>query len=210
MKEITQVSDWDSIEGKLPLDFANTIESHASAQPIEKLESYFDLLVWSQAAGLLTHNKAQDLRADALNHPVEVSAVLAKAIELRETIYRIFSAVANDREPDTLDLARLNDALVEALVQAQIVSTSEGFEWSWDPGKGSFDQILWPIAHSAIDLLLSEDLKRVGECADDRGCGWLFYDTSRNRSRRWCSMDDCGNRAKSRDFYKRKIQKRSN
>ena len=56
--------------------------------------------------------------------------------------------------------------------------------------------MLWPVAHSAAELLISDDLDRVKQCADDRGCGWLFVDTSRNRSRRWCSMESCGNRAK--------------
>jgi predicted RNA-binding Zn ribbon-like protein len=208
MKETTLASDWDLMSERLPLDFANTVENHASAQPKDKLKSYFDLVTWSLAAGLLTENEAQYLLEEAETHPAEVSAALAKAIELRETIYRIFSAVANEKEPDRTDLERLNEALIEAMMQAQIALTSNGFEWSWIAGKGSFDQMLWPIAHSAIDLLLSEDFNRVGECADDRGCGWLFFDTSRNRSRRWCSMDDCGNRAKARDFYKRKTQKR--
>jgi len=59
------------------------------------------------------------------------------------------------------------------------------------------------VVHDAAGLLTSEKLDRVEECADDR-CGWLFLDVSRNRSRRWCAMEDCGNRAKARRHYKRK------
>lgn len=204
------MKDWDLVEERLPLDFANTAENHASTQPIERLNSYSDLVGWSRAAGLLAENEARCLLEEAADHSTEVSAVLVKAIELREAIYRIFSAIANEEEPDRKDLSYLNEALIKALMQAQIVPTSNGFEWRWVTGKDSLDQMLWPIAHSAIELLFSEELNRVGECADDRGCGWLFFDTSRNRIRRWCSMDDCGNRAKSREFYRRKTQKRAN
>jgi len=63
--------------------------------------------------------------------------------------------------------------------------------------------MLWPILRSGADLLASEDRERVGQCADDRGCGWLFFDASRNRSRRWCNMEDCGNRAKAKRHYAR-------
>ena len=206
MQETILPKEWD-LEGKLALDFANTAENHASAQPIEKLNSYFDLISWSQAANLLTENEARTLLGEVSKQSMAVSAALNRAIELREAIYRIFSAVANESEPDKKDLLYLSEAHIEALKKAQIVPTSKGFEWNWDSIKGSFDQMLWPIAHSAIELLFSEDLNRVGQCADDRGCGWLFYDTSRNHNRRWCSMNDCGNRAKSRSFYKRKTQK---
>jgi predicted RNA-binding Zn ribbon-like protein len=61
--------------------------------------------------------------------------------------------------------------------------------------------MLWRIVRSTTGLLTSEDLQRVGVCADDRGCGWLFYDTSRNRTRQWCSMRGCGNRAKAKRHY---------
>jgi predicted RNA-binding Zn ribbon-like protein len=64
---------------------------------------------------------------------------------------------------------------------------------------------VWPVAYSAADLLATPDqLARVGQCQDDRGCGWLFLDLTKNHSRRWCAMDDCGNRAKAKRHYERK------
>ena len=68
---------------------------------------------------------------------------------------------------------------------------------------GDLDQVLWSVLRSTTDLLTSKDLQRVGVCADDRGCGWLFYDTSRNRTRQWCSMRGCGNRAKAKRHYEK-------
>ena len=73
--------------------------------------------------------------------------------------------------------------------------TPEAFEWEWDTGSDDLAGMLGPIARSAADLLTSPELYRVGICDDEAGCGFAFFDTSRNRSRRWCSMEDCGNRA---------------
>jgi len=82
-----------------------------------------------------------------------------------------------------------------------------GFSGSW-PAADYLDRPLWPVARAAADLLQSEQLERVGECADDRGCGYLFLDTSRNHSRRWCSMESCGNRAKARSHDRRTRQEK--
>jgi predicted RNA-binding Zn ribbon-like protein len=63
--------------------------------------------------------------------------------------------------------------------------------------------ILNPIIHSAADLMISQELRKVKKCSDPV-CGWLFLDISRNQSRRWCDMQDCGNRAKASRFYQKK------
>jgi predicted RNA-binding Zn ribbon-like protein len=83
-----------------------------------------------------------------------------------------------------------------------IVSTEEGLAWDWACAEDALDRVLWPVVHDAAGLLTSQELKRVKKCADER-CGWLFFDTSRNHSRRWCSMESCGNRAKARRHYER-------
>ena len=63
--------------------------------------------------------------------------------------------------------------------------------------------MLGPVARSAAELLTSDRLDRLRQCESEKGCGWLFVDGSRNRSRRWCDMSDCGNRAKARRFHRR-------
>jgi len=62
--------------------------------------------------------------------------------------------------------------------------------------------VLWPVAHDAAELLASDQLPRLRECAAD-DCCWLFLDESKNRSRVWCDMRVCGNRAKARRHYAR-------
>jgi len=188
---------------RLSLDFANTADWHASDHPVESLTSYSDLVAWSQHVGILTDHRAQRLLKEAARRLVDATAVLERAIALREAIYRIFSAISHGHPPQAADLATFNAELSGALAQSQIVSTAEGFTWDWAGAEDALDGILWPLLHDAAGLLTSEELDRVGQCADDR-CGWLFLDTSRNRSRRWCSMEDCGNRAKARRHYERK------
>jgi predicted RNA-binding Zn ribbon-like protein len=72
------------------------------------------------------------------------------------------------------------------------------FTLGWAETRDELDGCLLPVVRSAAALLTSPELSRVGECADDRGCGYLFYDETRNRSRRWCDMGSCGNRAKAK------------
>lgn len=189
--------------GWLCLDFANTAEWHASDQPEEHLNSYLDLIGWAGKVGLLAHHQMEHLLQLATDQPQKATAVLERAIVLRETIYQIFTDIAHDRPPETADLAGLNAELSIALARSQIVSTGDGFSWGWDYEGDELDQMLWPISRSAAELLTSDKLDWVGQCADDRGCGWLFLDMSRNRSRRWCDMKDCGNRAKVRRYRQR-------
>jgi predicted RNA-binding Zn ribbon-like protein len=74
------------------------------------------------------------------------------------------------------------------------------FFWGW-AGR-TIDRPLWAIVRSAADLLVSDDRTQLRECSAD-DCHWLFLDTTRNRSRQWCSMTSCGNRAKARRHYAR-------
>jgi len=200
----TSAITWKLLGGHLSLDFANTADWHASDRPEELLTSYAALVSWSRQAEVLTDKQAKRLLREAANRPDEALAVLKRAIALREAIYEIFAAVAHEQSPQATDLATLNSALSEALAHLQIAPTETGYGWQWAGKEDALDRPLWPIARSAADLLTSDEAQRVGQCADDRGCGWLFLDTSRNHTRRWCSIEDCGNRAKAHRHYERK------
>lgn len=190
--------------GFLCLDFANTLDWHASEHPEEKLFNYGDLVTWTEEVGVLDASVARALRRRAEASEADAARVYERAIALREAIYRIFSAIADRRSPAPADLALLNGALGPASAHHVIVETDDGFRWAWtESAEGELDQMLWPIVRSAADLLTSDDLDRVRECADEQGCGFLFFDMSRNRSRKWCDMETCGNRAKARRHYHR-------
>jgi len=191
------------------LDFANTLRWHASDHPEEKLPTYPDLVKWASEHGLVTADEAQALGEMAHQHPDEAAQTFQRAVNLREAIYRIFSAKAHGQLPAQADLDPINAAVSEVLAKAQVFLTANDFQWGWVVDSPALDQMLWPIALAAANLLTSgELLPRVGECADDRGCGWLFLDRSKNRSRQWCDINDCGNRAKQKRYYERVRRKK--
>jgi predicted RNA-binding Zn ribbon-like protein len=187
---------------RLCLDFANTVDWRTSAQPQELLTSYADLVAWGQRAGIVPEGRARRLLEESVRGPTQAAATLERAIVLREAIYRIFAAMAAERAPESADIATLNRALAETMSRLQLAWAADGFAWRWSGDEDALDQLLWPVARSAAELLTSDEVGRVGVCAGE-GCGWLFFDTSKNRSRRWCSMQDCGNRAKARRHYRR-------
>jgi predicted RNA-binding Zn ribbon-like protein len=143
------------------------------------------------------------LLREARIDPVQAAVVLERAIEIRETIYRVALACTRRQAPVPADLEGFNRELKAALRHVRVAPGPRGLTWTWDPDDRQLDSVLWPILRSAAELLTSERQQRIGQCADDRGCGWLFLDNTKNHSRRWCEMNDCGNRAKARRHYQR-------
>lgn len=191
-------------EVELCLKFANTADWHASEKPVESLNQYDDLLHWSSERGLIGENQARQLGAIALRQPPAARDVLRRAVALREAIYRIFSSYAASETYSQGDLALLNDELGPAMAKLLVAGQATGFEMGWAE-EPALDMMIWPVLRSAARLLTSKEiLNRVGECADDRGCGMLFIDMSKNHSRRWCDINDCGNRAKQRRHVARR------
>lgn len=193
---------YDAEAGHLALDFANTVSNRAREDRHDWLHHYTNLVSWGKLVGLLPDRTAASLLQEAENNPDLRDKILQQAIMLREAIYRIFSAAAASQVPEEADLNTLNAHLTQALDHIRVVPVDGEFAWDWQGGDGDLDQMIWPVVRSAADLLTSDQLGRVGEC-QGKGCGWLFLDTSRNHSRRWCSMEECGNRAKARRHYAR-------
>jgi predicted RNA-binding Zn ribbon-like protein len=198
----TRAASLKLLGGRLSLDFTNTVDWRTGDHPEECLTTYSDLVAWSQHAGVLTGQQAQRVLREAARRPAEAQAVLKRAIRLREAIYHIFLAISRGRPQGATDLAAFNAELSGLLSRSKIIPAGEGFAWQWAADEDALDRMLSPVMRDALDLLTSEDLRWVRECPGD-GCGWLFLDASRNRSRRWCAMEDCGNRAKARRHYRR-------
>jgi predicted RNA-binding Zn ribbon-like protein len=189
------------------LDFANTVDRRPSPTPLERLRGYGDLATWAAGAGLLSARDARALAERARRQPAATAEVMRQATRLREAIYRVISAVASRRPPRSIDLDSINAAVAGAHAGARIVPRGGGFVRHWTGDRWALDRMLWAVAQSAEDLLTSSELLAVRECAAD-DCGRLFVDASRNRTRRWCDMRGCGNRAKVRRFYARRRGRR--
>lgn len=187
----------------LCLNFVNTVDWRGRKSPQEYFNTYQDLIKWSKHVGLITNNNRKILSQSADEYPSEARNVHGRALELRETLFRIFSSCTKSKVPEKRDLTAFNQYFSRTMRQSKIIQSKDGFSWDANGKKDELDWILNPVVRSAANLLVSNVLKRVKKCAD-AACGWLFFDISRNRSRRWCDMKDCGNRAKARRFYKRK------
>jgi predicted RNA-binding Zn ribbon-like protein len=188
--------------GRLCLDFVNTVGG-SRANPKERLNTYADLVAWGRQAGVLADRDADHLNRLASARPEEAQKVLTGAVALREALFRIFCGAAECRPQRSDDMATLNAALARALAHVRLDATAEGCVRVWGDDPGALDRMLWPVLRSAMDVLTVEDERtRIHKC-ESPTCDWLFLDTSRNHSRRWCDMKSCGNRAKARRYYER-------
>jgi predicted RNA-binding Zn ribbon-like protein len=195
---------FELVAGRPCLDFVNTLDgSRETGKTEEKLLSYGDLVAWAREAGVVTKREARALLREAGRDPGAAARTLQRARALREAIYGIFYAVAHrGHAPSKTDLAVLNAELSEALAQQKVVRTGDGFAWDWGAKHEALERVIWPVARSAAELLTSGEVERTRVC-EAGDCSWLFVDLSKNRSRRWCDMKNCGNRAKSRRHYER-------
>lgn len=195
------------IAGWLCLDFSNTLGDHASEHPREFLRSYFDLVKWSNYTGIISDEEEYSLLHKAEEFPNEAERVHKNAIELREIIFQIFSSIAKNTSLQEKDISEFNKKLSIMMKYSKLEITKTGIEWNVKGNKDLLDRPLNVVIQSAFMLLTSSELHKVKMCADERGCGWLFVDHSKNRSRRWCDMTDCGNIAKQKRFYRRSYKK---
>jgi predicted RNA-binding Zn ribbon-like protein len=219
MSDDTAPVRWKLIAGAPCLDFINTVGGRvpdpgskcAGGVRVmrESLESYDDLLRWADFASLVTGPELGRLRELAAEDPRRAAAVHARAVAFREALYRLGAAVAHGRQPTPCDVSWL-DQEWHAARDAQRISIRGGTQagritaaWQEEP---RLERLLWPLALDAVDLFSGGNhgvrLDRLKQCPGE-SCGWLFLDTSRNGSRQWCDMRDCGNLAKVRRFRQR-------
>ena len=222
---------WYGIDtGATPaLMFANTLDWRLREQPVELLRDPEDLLRWAWSAGVMELGEAEELRTWCAEHPRRAVRALERARELREAVADIFQARASGAIPEGA-LTILERFHLEASGARALRAHGAEVHWEWrdgspSPGRGALsksqgsprapraafrtnrvnpklERIAWAVALDAVRLLTGPEGDRVRQCADAQ-CGWFFLDESRNRSRRWCSMETCGNRNKARRFYRR-------
>jgi predicted RNA-binding Zn ribbon-like protein len=179
-----RASELELVGGHVALDLANTVNGPRDGELEQDfLTTADELAAWAVHAGVTPAPPPVDDR------------VLAEARELRDAVYAIFRAVAEGREPDPAALAALAGFHAAAVARARLVPAGGRFALAWD------GELLGPLAAAAVDLLRHGPLDRLKLCD---ACPWLFLDTSRNHSRRWCSMNECGGRLKMRRYRARR------
>ncbi len=189
--------------GHLCLNFTNTAEFRHTDHRLEFLHSYEHVLAWCWQNHLITEKAAERIGALATQRPAEAEAAFQQALELREMFYCIFTAAIANEFPGSGNLALLNQTLSRTQQQRGIsISDNADYGWAWTY-TDDLASVLAPLVFSGADLLASDQLGWVRQCPN---CGWLFLDTSRNHTRRWCSMDYCGSKVKSHRQYERRKQ----
>lgn len=203
MKEVDRrLEDLEWLGSHPALDFVNTVHAWDGDEPgDEYLRGYDEVLQWHRMAGLIGPVGTRALkqgsgRARAAAH--------RRVIELRDTLHRILRAVAAGQPlpQDALDV--LNGVIRETARWRRLTGENGRIACVWDFRGAPPRAILGPVAWQAAELLERGPLNRVKQCPDAAGCGWLFIDTSKNRSRTWCSMKTCGNAAKVKRFRERR------
>jgi predicted RNA-binding Zn ribbon-like protein len=185
------------VTGVLCLDFVNTVEPRASTRPGEYLVDPGVLVDWAADAGAVDAALAAGVRAWVGEHREAAERQLAALLTRREALYRVLRARLPGGRPATTEEPRLVAGWVAA-AHAHAVLVPDRPRWRWDwPAEATLRRAWWPVAASAGDLLSGRGVDHLGVC-DNLGCGWLYLDTTRNHSRRWCSMELCGNAVKSR------------
>jgi predicted RNA-binding Zn ribbon-like protein len=191
--------------GNLALDLVNTRDTGPDGEPgFDRLVDYQHLLAWAQQMGLLSQREADEAARRSAQTPEEAAGALQRIRALRSDIYEVFEAIAQDRNPSQASLNRLSHLHGEATARGLLVRQGDAFGWDWS-NTGELDRVLWPVSHAAVQLLTSGDLERIKRCGR---CSWLFLDATKNRSRRWCSMEGCGTHEKSERFVARRRAQR--
>jgi predicted RNA-binding Zn ribbon-like protein len=185
---------FDQTGGHAVLDFANTVSERTSPSPIERLTSYDDVVEFARQLSLLSDADAASLHTRAREDSAEAARIHRRAIELRDAIHSVFTAIVREERPPPDALAVLNRHLGQLQLTDDLAVT-------YCCSESGLDTPLAPIVRATLDLITGER-ERVRICASS-SCGFLFLDTSKNRSRRWCDMKQCGNREKARRHHAR-------
>lgn len=173
-------------------------------RPRDEFQDFAHVVAWARAKGIVPDGEAARLDHEASRRPRDADRALEEVRAVRSLMYRIFSGIAGGGDPARGDVEELNRRLAPALAHRRLREEAGawGWAWDWDGARGGMERVTWPVLLAAAELLTSDILSRVKLCEGD-GCGWLFVDASRNRSRRWCDMSDCGNLAKVRRYRER-------
>lgn len=202
---IAEPPSFDLCGGHPVLDFVNSLDNRFNEQGrIEGLGGYGDLLRFAGQAGLLDSAQVQRL-AGAVD-PSAGARALRAARGLREALAATLYAIVDGRSPPSSDLETIEHYCHAADHSRSLLwreaDGHRGLSWSWPGEEGNAQLPVWVLARAAIDLLLSPQMDRVRAC-EASTCRWLFLDTSKNRTRRWCNMKVCGNRMKARRYQTR-------
>ena len=209
METRTRVRDVDFMGGNAALNLIDTVGGELDrpvAPEDDFLLTYDDLVELALKTETLSQATARRLRREAGSHPRNAEAALRRALEVRSVLDSVFRPLAEGERPPARGLDELGELAADATARGRLVEGEDGrFAWSWNDVT-ELDAPIWPLVHSAVELLSDGPLDRVSQCGR---CRWLFLDTTKNHSRRWCSMEGCGTDAKMERYVARRRERRA-
>ena len=187
------------VGGELALDFANTSSGRETAGHLEHLRRAEHVVEWAAHARVISPQDAERLAVRLAKDDALAARLFAEALSLREDVFHLGAALAAGRPATSECVENLTRAHARALGAGRLTPVGGNFGWTWSADATPIEAIVGPILLSVLTLLQQADLTRVRQCHGDK-CGWLFFDATTNKSRRWCEMEVCGNRAKQKRF----------
>ncbi|HEU0238872.1 MAG TPA: CGNR zinc finger domain-containing protein [Micromonosporaceae bacterium] len=197
------------VGGSVALDLVNTVAPRpATAEATDWLDSPSALLHWACRVGLISEAEAEGVSSAWAAEPASAVTAWHSAVDIREALYAVLSAALGASQPADGAVAEL-----ERLALRWSAATARSSLRLGGPGEppavltDGAGALLIPdrLAHAAVEFTRTADLSQLRACpVAEGGCGWLFLDRSRNHSRRWCAMEDCGTQAKSRRLTTRR------
>lgn len=185
------------VGGDASVDLVNTVDWLHDGLDHDRIPDYGRLLEWAEGAGVVSGPIADRLRRTAASQPRQAASALAAAASLRWLLQRLFADVASGT-PAGAALEEFNELLATTLGRMRVAAVPRrGHAIAWDGMGDDLQSPLWPVIWSAVQLLTSDEAANIRICAAP-DCGWMYVDRSRNGMRRWCQMETCGTRAKSR------------
>jgi predicted RNA-binding Zn ribbon-like protein len=191
------------LAGHPALELVNTLDLRFSAQMVDLIPTYKDLLRFATQLELLTAEQARKLGRSV--DAKEAQRVLTSTVELREALATVFYSRMEDGKPPAAQIRILEQQFHAAALHRRLLAGDAHLEWRWSGVERQAEIPLWMLAQTASDLLVSNDAELVKDCGDPT-CRWLFLDVSKNHTRRWCDMATCGNRMKARRYHARTLE----
>ena len=192
------------VGGNPALDLANTVDAPGLPTEFDHLQHPTTALAWAERAGLVDSRQRGALARYADQAPDRAATELRRLHRLRRTVEDVFGAIADQTEIPEPAWVALRRAAGEAVAAAGLRRSGDHGHPTWE--LDTLDALGRPLAYAAWDLLTSGPLNRVKRCP---ACPWIYLDQSKNGSRRWCTMDDCGKAVKMRRYVAKRAATRA-
>ncbi|MGD8403222.1 MAG: CGNR zinc finger domain-containing protein [Anaerolineales bacterium] len=194
------ISKMPFLGGNLSLDFVNTVNDRHEDPLRNLLQNYLDLVTWVYFSSAISVSQKEELLQKGRENQRKANQIYKNSLQLREAFYDLVVNMIDGDEISQVNMQLINQWLSKASSNLELTQFNDHFVLDWNLENFGLESVLWPIVRAFSDLITSEERKRIKQCGN---CGYLFVDNSKNNSRRWCSMEICGNRVKARRHARR-------